>query len=249
MVRRNARAGVVGVVGFIRRCRWLGAARHRAGIGPGLVAGLVGGLSCRRLWWCPRRWCWRRRRICRCWGRRSVRPVRRRQARRRGWLVRDMMRCRRRSRGCFLSMGGSIRCWRGGWRGFMSSSARCWPPARGGYAGAEASAAQGLLDAVNASSVAVTGRALVGNGANGASGGVGQAGGDGGWLFGSGGNGGSSSDAGTPGGAGGSAGLIGNGGAGGTGGPAGLGGRGARWLGVGFGWGRWGRGQCDYEWG
>nr|WP_239656567.1 hypothetical protein [Mycobacterium riyadhense] len=80
----------------------------------------------------------------------------------------------------------------------MSSSARCWPPARGGMRG-EASAAQGLLDA-NAPSVAVTGRALVGNGANGASGGVGQAGGDGGWLFGSGGNGGSSSDAGTPGG-------------------------------------------------
>ncbi|WP_204809219.1 PE family protein [Mycobacterium riyadhense] len=144
--------------------------------------------------------------------------------------------------GLFSEHGRQYQVLAGRVAGFHEQFSAVLAASAGGYAGAEASAAQGLLDAVNASSVAVTGRALVGNGANGASGGVGQAGGDGGWLFGSGGNGGSSSDAGTPGGAGGSAGLIGNGGAGGTGGPAGLGGRGARWLGVGFGWGRWGRG-------
>ncbi len=149
--------------------------------------------------------------------------------------------------GLFSEHGRQYQVLAGRVAGFHEQFSAVLAASAGGYAGAEASAAQGLLDAVNAPSVAVTGRALIGNGANGASGGVGQAGGDGGWLFGSGGNGGSSSDAGTPGGAGGSAGLIGNGGAGGTGGPAGLGGRGARWLGVGFGWGRWGRGQCDHE--
>ncbi|WP_420891402.1 PE family protein [Mycobacterium riyadhense] len=149
--------------------------------------------------------------------------------------------------GLFSEHGRDYQVLAGRVAGFHEQFSAVLAASAGGYAGAEASAAQGLLDALNAPSVAVTGRALVGNGANGASGGVGQAGGDGGWLFGSGGNGGSSSDAGTPGGAGGSAGLIGNGGAGGTGGPAGLGGRGARWLGVGFGWDRWGRGQCYHE--
>nr|WP_239657391.1 PE family protein [Mycobacterium riyadhense] len=135
--------------------------------------------------------------------------------------------------GLFSEHGRDYQVLAGRVAGFHEQFSAVLAASAGGYAGAEASAAQGLLDAVNAPSVAVTGRALIGNGANGASGGVGQAGGDGGWLFGSGGSGGSSSDAGTPGGAGGSAGLIGNGGNGGTGGPAGLGGPGGAVAGCG----------------
>src|SRR6201993_3926024 len=72
---------------------------------------------------------------------------------------------------------------------------------------------QDVLGPINAPFLALTGRALIGNGANGAAG-TGAPGGAGGWLFGNGGAGGSGADFG-PGGAGGAAGLIGNGGAGG----------------------------------
>ncbi|WP_275579688.1 PE family protein [Mycobacterium riyadhense] len=68
------------------------------------------------------------------------------------------------------------------------------------YAGAEAvNVGQLVLDAVNAPTEVLVGRALIGDGADGASGAVGQRGGDGGLLFGSGGSGGSSSDPGRPG--------------------------------------------------
>jgi PE family len=82
---------------------------------------------------------------------------------------------------------------------------------------ANASPLQSLVDAINASVQAATGRPLVGNGANGAPG-TGAAGGPGGWLLGNGGAGGSGvAGAGGHGGAGGNAGLY---GAGGAGGPA-----------------------------
>ncbi|WP_191496828.1 PE family protein, partial [Mycobacterium simulans] len=88
----------------------------------------------------------------------------------------------------------------------------------GAYAAAEATnvAEQQLLDLVNAPSLALTGRALIGDGANGIS--PGQAGGNAGWLWGNGGNG-APGAAGQAGGRGGDAGLLwGNGGAGGAGG-------------------------------
>ncbi|WP_079068852.1 PE family protein, partial [Mycobacterium tuberculosis] len=81
----------------------------------------------------------------------------------------------------------------------------------GAYASAEAAnVEQQLLGAINAPTMALLGRPLIGHGADGAPG-TGQAGGAGGILYGNGGNGGS-------GGNGGAAGLIGNGGAGGAGG-------------------------------
>ncbi|WP_414016381.1 PGRS repeat-containing protein, partial [Mycobacterium tuberculosis] len=88
----------------------------------------------------------------------------------------------------------------------------------GAYASAEAAGAavlanpaqsvqQDLLAAVNAQSVALTGRPLIGNGANGAPG-TGANGAPGGWLLGNGGAGGSAAaGSGLPGGAGGAAGL------------------------------------------
>ncbi len=90
----------------------------------------------------------------------------------------------------------------------------------GAYASAEAAGAavlanpaqsvqQDLLAAVNAQSVALTGRPLIGNGANGAPG-TGANGAPGGWLLGNGGAGGSAAaGSGLPGGAGGAAGLFG----------------------------------------
>ncbi|OBH02023.1 hypothetical protein A5696_12395 [Mycobacterium sp. E2699] len=109
------------------------------------------------------------------------------------------------------------------------------------YGGAEAANAsslqtieQDLLNALNGTSQALTGRPLTGNGANGYtnSNGVGTPGGPGGWLSGNGGNGGNSTFGGAAGGAGGPAGLVGNGGNGGTSGPGGVGGAGGRggWL-------------------
>ncbi|POX68955.1 hypothetical protein C3471_27970, partial [Mycobacterium kansasii] len=94
----------------------------------------------------------------------------------------------------------------------LSSAAYC-------YAGTEAASAsplQNLLNTLNASTQALTGRPLIGNGANGAPG-TGQDGGPGGLLFGNGGAGGSGAP-GHNGGNGGAAGLFGNGGAGGAGG-------------------------------
>ena len=96
------------------------------------------------------------------------------------------------------------------------------------YAGAEAAnvaafmanpaqtIGQDLTDLINAPSLALTGRPLIGNGANGAPG-TGANGGDAGWLFGYGGAGGSGGP-GQNGGNGGAAGLFGVGGAGGAGG-------------------------------
>ncbi|MCV7122456.1 PE family protein, partial [Mycobacterium lacus] len=85
------------------------------------------------------------------------------------------------------------------------------------YASAEAvNVEQNLLNAINAPTLALLGRPLIGNGANGAPG-TGQAGGPGGILIGNGGNGGSGAT-GRVGGHGGSAGLFGSGGAGGAGG-------------------------------
>ncbi|WP_142400946.1 PE family protein, partial [Mycobacterium marinum] len=75
---------------------------------------------------------------------------------------------------------------------------------------------QQALGVVNAPSMALFGRPLIGNGVDGVAG-TGQAGGAGGILWGNGGNGGSGA-AGANGGAGGSAGLIGTGGVGGAGG-------------------------------
>ncbi|MGB9306911.1 MAG: PE family protein, partial [Mycobacterium sp.] len=80
------------------------------------------------------------------------------------------------------------------------------------------SAAQDLLNLINAPTQALLGRPLIGDGANGAAG-TGQNGGDGGILFGSGGNGGSGG-VNQGGGNGGNAGLWGNGGIGGAGGNA-----------------------------
>jgi len=87
---------------------------------------------------------------------------------------------------------------------------------------------QDILGVVNAPSLALTGRALIGNGADGTA--ASPNGGSGGWLYGNGGNGFSQSGSpGVAGGAGGPAGLIGNGGLGGAGGagaPGGAGGTG-----------------------
>src|SRR5271170_3786997 len=84
---------------------------------------------------------------------------------------------------------------------------------------------QDLTNLINAPFLALTGRALIGNGANGAPG-TGANGAPGGWLFGNGGAGGSGANqigigAGGTGGNGGAAGLFGVGGAGGAGGVAG----------------------------
>src|SRR6516164_2926129 len=88
----------------------------------------------------------------------------------------------------------------------------------GSYGGAEAAnvaaftanpaqtVKQDLLNAINAPSLALTGRPVIGNGANGAPG-TGQAGGNGGWLLGNGGAGGCSATS-QNGGTGGAAGLI-----------------------------------------
>ncbi|WP_085231017.1 PE family protein, partial [Mycobacterium conspicuum] len=92
------------------------------------------------------------------------------------------------------------------------------------YSGAEAANVtplQEALNLINAPTMAVMGRPLIGNGANGTPG-TGQNGGDGGILFGNGGAGGSGSQ-GNPGGRGGNAGLFGSGGAGGAGGDTGSG--------------------------
>ena len=88
------------------------------------------------------------------------------------------------------------------------------------YSSAEAANAtplQDVLNLVNAPTAALTGRALIGNGANATV--AGHPGGAGGWLYGNGGNG-AAGTPGQPGGAGGVAGLIGNGGNGGWAGPA-----------------------------
>ncbi|WP_139825050.1 PE family protein, partial [Mycobacterium conspicuum] len=78
-------------------------------------------------------------------------------------------------------------------------------------------AQQHLLNAINAPSLALTGRPLIGNGANGAPG-TGENGAPGGWLYGNGGAGGSGANGtGQNGGNGGAAGLWGYGGAGGDG--------------------------------
>ena len=80
---------------------------------------------------------------------------------------------------------------------------------------------QDLTNLINAPSLALTGRPLIGNGANGAPG-TGQNGKPGGWLLGNGGAGGSGASGanGQNGGNGGAAGLLGTGGAGGAGGGA-----------------------------
>lgn len=101
----------------------------------------------------------------------------------------------------------------------------------GAYASAEAAnVEQQLLGAINAPTMALLGRPLIGHGADGAPG-TGQAGGAGGILYGNGGNGGSGAT-GQAGGAGGAAGLIGHGGAGGLGGTGASGGAGGAggWL-------------------
>ncbi|MCV7074471.1 PE family protein, partial [Mycobacterium szulgai] len=93
----------------------------------------------------------------------------------------------------------------------------------GTYLQAEAaSAATNLLDAINAPTLQLFGRPLIGNGAN-APAGSGGNGHDGGLLWGDGGAGGSGSMPGQNGGNGGAAGLFGNGGPGGSGNPGGLG--------------------------
>ncbi|WP_139828676.1 PE family protein, partial [Mycobacterium riyadhense] len=99
---------------------------------------------------------------------------------------------------------------------FHQQFVRALTDAGAAYAGAEAANVQHqLLDTINAPTMALLGRPLIGNGADGAPG-TGQAGGAGGILYGNGGNGGSGAP-GQAGGAGGAAGLIGNGGAGGLG--------------------------------
>ncbi|WP_142995491.1 PE family protein, partial [Mycobacterium persicum] len=104
------------------------------------------------------------------------------------------------------------------------------------YAGVEAIGAAalqspiaGLLDVVNAPTLALWGRPLIGDGANGASG---RDGGAGGLLLGNGGDGGPGNGSHPAGGNGGASGLIGNGGAGGVGANTGAGGRGGDggWL-------------------
>ncbi|WP_415624220.1 PE family protein, partial [Mycobacterium intermedium] len=91
-------------------------------------------------------------------------------------------------------------------------------------------AEQAVLGAINAPTLALLGRPLIGNGANGTS--PGQAGGAGGLLCGNGGNGMAGVDPGVAGGAGGAAGLIGSGGLGGAGGAGAAGGAGGTggWL-------------------
>ncbi len=130
---------------------------------------------------------------------------------------------------------------------FHAQFVRALNAAAGSYASAEAANAgplqavqQELLNAVNAPTLALLGRPLIGNGANGLPG-TGQNGGDGGLLIGNGGNGGSGGPN-QAGGNGGSAGLFGSGGAGGTGGfnsstgagePGGRGGNGGLLVGTG----------------
>ncbi|WP_249044857.1 PE family protein, partial [Mycobacterium riyadhense] len=95
----------------------------------------------------------------------------------------------------------------------------------GAYGQAEAAnAEQVLLNAVNAPTLTLFGRPLIGNGADGTS--PGQAGGAGGLLYGNGGNGMAGINPGVTGGAGGAAGLIGTGGRGGAGGAGAAGGAG-----------------------
>ncbi|MBX9978505.1 MAG: PE family protein, partial [Mycobacterium gordonae] len=92
--------------------------------------------------------------------------------------------------------------------------------ASGAYAAAEAAAAnplQSLLDVLNAPSVALTGRVLIGDGADATT--AGGNGATGGWLYGNGGNG-APGAPGQAGGNGGAAGLIGTGGTGGAGGAS-----------------------------
>lgn len=93
------------------------------------------------------------------------------------------------------------------------------------YAGAEAAAASpldSLLAVINAPTLALFNRPLIGDGADGTTvNGVGTNGGAGGFLYGNGGRGGDSTLIGRQGGWGGPGGIIGNGGAGGRGGPAG----------------------------
>ncbi|WP_139828684.1 PE family protein, partial [Mycobacterium riyadhense] len=112
---------------------------------------------------------------------------------------------------------------------FHARFVRALTASAGAYAVAEAANASPLhqlQDTVNAPSVALTGRPLIGNGAPGAPG-TGQDGAPGGWLLGSGGAGGSGAP-GQQGGNGGAAGLLGTGGAGGAGGAitSGVGGAG-----------------------
>ncbi|MCV7004754.1 PE family protein, partial [Mycobacterium gordonae] len=104
--------------------------------------------------------------------------------------------------------------------------------ASGAYAAAEAAAAnplQSLLDVLNAPSVALTGRVLIGDGADATT--AGGNGATGGWLYGNGGNG-APGAPGQAGGNGGAAGLIGTGGTGGAGGASASGGTGGAggWL-------------------
>lgn len=89
----------------------------------------------------------------------------------------------------------------------------------GSYARTEAAnVQQTLLDLVNAPTLALLDRPLIGDGGDGASGPVGQPGQPGGILFGNGDRGGDRTDPGIAGGNGGAGGLFGNGGAGGKGG-------------------------------
>ena len=101
------------------------------------------------------------------------------------------------------------------------------------YAAAEAASAsplQDVLNAVNAPTLALFGRPLIGNGANGGTvGGVGQDGAPGGILIGNGGAGGNSTNPGVAGGNGGAAGIFGMGGPGGLGGSSADGRRWCRW--------------------
>jgi len=109
---------------------------------------------------------------------------------------------------------------------FHDQFVRTVDAAAGSYAAAEAanvSPLQGLLDLVNAPTLALVGRPLIGNGVNGAPG-TGARGGDGGILIGNGGAGGSAGFGGGNGGAGGVGGLLfGHGGSGGAGGNTGAG--------------------------
>jgi len=100
----------------------------------------------------------------------------------------------------------------------MTASAGAYNAAEAANASPLQTVEQDLLGAVNAPSLALTGRPLIGNGANGAPG-TGQNGAPGGWLLGDGGAGGSGAP-GQNGGSGGAAGLWGTGGAGGSGGAA-----------------------------
>ncbi|SOJ54711.1 PE-PGRS family protein PE_PGRS16 [Mycobacterium simulans] len=104
----------------------------------------------------------------------------------------------------------------------------------GAYGQAEAANAEQVLqNAVNAPTLTLFGRPLIGNGADGTS--PGQAGGAGGLLYGNGGNGMAGINPGVAGGAGGVAGLIGTGGSGGAGGAGAAGGAGGNGAGGGSG--------------